>query len=219
MFALLLIWIICWTNSQVARGWRHHDADVISLHWLLVIFKMLLGPNVFVLQNMLKMLIVRQSKLHWLSWISILPFKDGELFVITLSSAMPVDNQSTESTRPPTSFMSTMQYKYSFEAQWRHMASWTCQVIIVHISLSLYEAVLFNRPNLFFIFECFVDAVVNDCFNHEHYNIAEHPWTDVSKRINNMNLWSLWLNSIRPCKEFRSGLIFFTYSHGSHKWN
>ena len=39
-----------------------HDANVISLHWLLVIFKMLLGPNVFLLQNILKMLIARQRK-------------------------------------------------------------------------------------------------------------------------------------------------------------
>ena len=108
VFALLLVWIICWTNRRVAHGWRRHDANVISLYWLLVIFKMLLGPNVFILQNILKMLIARQRKLHWLSWISILPFKDGKLLMITLSSAMPGDNQSTGSTRPSTSLMSTM---------------------------------------------------------------------------------------------------------------
>ena len=53
---------------------------------------MLLG----ILQNIFNMLIARQHKLHWLSWISILPFKDEKLFVITLSSAMPADNQSSE---------------------------------------------------------------------------------------------------------------------------
>ena len=38
----------------------------------------------------------------------IVPFKDGKLFLITLSSAMPADKQSTESTRPSTSLMLTM---------------------------------------------------------------------------------------------------------------
>ena len=51
MLTLLLVWIICWTNSRVAHGWRHHDANVISLYWLLVIFKMLSGPNKLILQN------------------------------------------------------------------------------------------------------------------------------------------------------------------------
>ena len=102
VFALLLVWMICRTNSRVAHCWRRHDTNVISLYWLLVIFKMLSGPNVFILQNILKMLIAWQRKLHGLSWISILLFKDGKLFMITLSSAMPADDQSTESTRPST---------------------------------------------------------------------------------------------------------------------
>ena len=55
-----------------------------------------------------QMLIALQRKLHWLSWISILSFKDGKLLMITLSCAMPADNQSTESTRPSTCLMSTM---------------------------------------------------------------------------------------------------------------
>ena len=38
VFALLSVWIICCTNSRVAHGWRRHDANVISLYWLLVIF-------------------------------------------------------------------------------------------------------------------------------------------------------------------------------------
>ena len=42
VFALLLFWIICWTNSWVTQGWRRCDA--ISLYCLLVIFKMLSGP-------------------------------------------------------------------------------------------------------------------------------------------------------------------------------
>ena len=33
------------------------DTNVISLYWLLVIFKMLSGPNVLILQNILKILI------------------------------------------------------------------------------------------------------------------------------------------------------------------
>ena len=104
LFVLLSAWIICWTNKRVAHGWRCYDANVISLYWLLVIFKMLSSPN----GNILKMLIALQRKLHWLSWISILPFKDEKSFMINLSSAMPADNQSTESTRPSTSLMSTM---------------------------------------------------------------------------------------------------------------
>ena len=38
LFVLLSAWIICWTNSRVAHGWRCYDANVISLYWLLVIF-------------------------------------------------------------------------------------------------------------------------------------------------------------------------------------
>ena len=45
-----------------------------------------------------------QRKIHWLSWMSIVPFKDGKLFMIILSSAMPAENQITESTRPSTIF-------------------------------------------------------------------------------------------------------------------
>ena len=108
VFALFLVWITRWTNSRVAHGWRRHDANVIILYWLLVIFKMLSGPNGLILQNILKMLIAWQRKLHWLLWILILPFKDGKLFMINLSSAMPADSQSIESTRPSTSLMSTM---------------------------------------------------------------------------------------------------------------
>ena len=69
---------------------------------------MLSGPNGLILQNVLKMLIAWQRKLHWLSWISILPFTDVKFFMINLSSVIPVDNQSTESTRTSTRLMSTM---------------------------------------------------------------------------------------------------------------
>ena len=44
-----------------------------------------------ILQNMFKMLIARQRKLHWLSWFSILTFEDGKSFMINLSIAMPAD--------------------------------------------------------------------------------------------------------------------------------
>ena len=44
VFVLLLAWINRWTNSRVAHGWRRYDANVISLYWLLVIFKMLQAP-------------------------------------------------------------------------------------------------------------------------------------------------------------------------------
>ena len=104
VFVLLLAWIIRWTNSRVARGWRHYDANVISLYCLLVIFLNVAGPN----GTIWKMLIALQRKLHWLSRISILPYKDGKLFMINLSCALSADNQSTESTRPSTNLMSTM---------------------------------------------------------------------------------------------------------------
>ena len=57
---------------------------------------MLSGPNGLILQNIFKMLIALQRKLHWLSWISMVPFKDGKLFMINVSGAMPAVNQSTE---------------------------------------------------------------------------------------------------------------------------
>ena len=40
-------------------------------------------------------------------------FKDGKLFMINLYSAMPADNQSTESSRPSKSLMSTPLDYYS----------------------------------------------------------------------------------------------------------
>ena len=95
LFVLLSAWIICWTNSRFAHGWRCYEANVMSLYWLIVIFKMLSGPN-----GTTWLLFALQRKLHWLSWILIVPFKDGKLFMIILSSAIPADNQCTESTRP-----------------------------------------------------------------------------------------------------------------------
>ena len=92
VFALLLVWIICWTTVELPMV---EDAMTpMSFHCIdyLSVFKCYISYR----------------KLHWLSWISILPFKDGKLFMINLSSAMPADNQSTESTRPSTSIMSTM---------------------------------------------------------------------------------------------------------------
>ena len=41
-----------------------------------------------------KILISLQRKLHWLSRISILPLRDGKLFIINLSNDMPADNQT-----------------------------------------------------------------------------------------------------------------------------
>ena len=40
---------------------------------------MLLGPNMFILQNILKMLIAWQRKLHLLSWISIFTIQRWEI--------------------------------------------------------------------------------------------------------------------------------------------
>ena len=102
-FVLLSAWIICWTNSRVAHDRRCYDANVISLCWLPVIFKNAVRPQWKYFKN-----VNLQRNLHWLSWISILPFKDGKLFMINLSSAMPADNPSTVSTRPSASLMSTM---------------------------------------------------------------------------------------------------------------
>ena len=77
-----------WLKSQMT----FHCIDYFS-------FLKYCQANGLILQNILKMLIAWQHKLHWLSWISILPFKDGKLFMINLSSTMSADNRSIESTK------------------------------------------------------------------------------------------------------------------------
>ena len=101
LFVLLSAWIICWTNSRVAHDWRCYDANVISLCWLTVIFKNVVRPQWKYSTNV-------NCLAAQVTLAIILPFKDGKLFMINLSSAMPADNPSTESTRPSASLMSTM---------------------------------------------------------------------------------------------------------------
>ena len=69
------------------------------------------------------------TQVTWLSCISILPFKHGNLFTINLVSGILADDKSTESTRPSTSMLHIVDnVRYilnSFKAQWRRMASQT----------------------------------------------------------------------------------------------